>query len=243
LLVIALSITGALAFMSLSAPTRADTTTSTTRTLTVSGSGTTTGTPDTYTVSLSVVGVATDTNSAMQKANAVYQALADALTSDGYNASLLTLSSMNVYPEYYYPSNGPAVFQDYRVIFSLQYEETVAGSTPTSLGTKGAGVISDAVKAGVTNVNGVSFSLSDSAASTLKNQALTAATADAKGKAQTLAQGLGVQIVGVQSAQATDSYYPPIYNYAADIKAGAAPTFNAGPATETAQITVVFIIG
>ncbi len=244
LLVIALAITGSLAVMSMVSPTKADTTTSATKTLTVSGSGLATGAPDTYTVSLSVVGVDSSSSAAMQKATGVYNSLVSALDQDGYNTTLLTLSSLNVYPEYYYPASGPAVFQDYRVVFSLQYMETVANPTPSSLGTRAAGVIVAAVQAGVNNIYGVGFSLSDAAASALKSQALVLAAADAKGKAQTLAQSLGVQILGVQSAQAADSYTPPIYNYAADSKSGAqTPQFNAGPATETAQISVVYIIG
>jgi uncharacterized protein YggE len=244
LFVIALAITGSLAVMWMVSPTKADTTATTTKTLTVSGSGLATGAPDTYTVSLSVVGVDVNSGAAMQKANTVYNSLVSALDQDGYNTSLLTLSSLNVYPEYYYPSNGPAVFQDYRVVYSLQYTETVANPTPSSLGTRAAGVIAAAVQAGVNNIYGVSFSLSDGAGAALKSQALVLAAADAKGKAQALAGSLGVQILGVQSANAADSYTPPIYNYAADTKGGAAtPQFNAGPATETAQVTVVYIIG
>jgi uncharacterized protein YggE len=244
LLVIALAITGSLAVMWMVSPTKADTTTSATKTLTVSGSGLATGAPDTYTVSLSVVGVDSSSSAAMEKANVVYNSLVSSLDQDGYNTTLLTLSSLNVYPEYYYPSNGPAVFQDYRVVYSLQYKETIASPTPSSLGMRAAGVIAAAVQAGVNNIYGVSFSLSDGAGSALKSQALVLAAADAKGKAQTLAGSFGVQILGVQSVQAADSYTPPIYNYAFDSKAGASmPQFNAGPATETAQVTVVYIIG
>jgi uncharacterized protein YggE len=244
LLVIALAITGSLAVMWMVSPTKADTTTTATKTLTVSGSGLATGAPDTYTVSLAVVGVDASSSAAMQKANGVYNSLVSALEKGGYNTTLLTLSSLNVYPEYYYPSNGPAVFQDYRVVYSLQYVETVANPTPSSLGTRAAGVISAAVQAGVNNIYGVSFSLSNAAGATLKSEALVLAAADAKGKATSLAQSLGVQILGVQSAQAADSYTPPIYSYATDTKGGVStPAFNAGPATETAQITVVYIIG
>lgn len=246
LLVMALAITGSLAVMSMSSPTKADTATTAASTLTVSGSGLATGAPDTYTVSLSVEGVDANSSAAMQKANGVYNSLVSALGQDGYNTTLLTLSSLDVYPEYYYPNDGPAVFQDYRVVFSLQYQETVANPTPSSLGTRAAGVIAAAVQAGVNNIYGVSFSLSDAAASTLKTQALVLSAADAKGKAEALAQSLGVRILGVQSAQATDSYTPPvspIYNLAVISGGTQTPQFNAGPATETAQITVVYIIG
>ena len=246
LLVIALAITASLAVMSMSSPTRANTATSATNTLTVSGSGLATGAPDTYTVSFSVEGVDANASAAMQKANGVYNSFVSALDQDGHNTTLLTLSSLDVYPEYYYPNDGPAVFQDYRVVFSLQYKETVADPTPSSLGTRAAGVIAAAVQAGVNNIYGVSFSLSDAAASTLKSQALVLATADARGKAEALSQGLGVQILGVQSVQATDSYTPPIspiYDLAVISGGTQTPQFNAGPATETAQVTVVYIIG
>lgn len=128
--VIALAITASLAVMSMSSPTRANTATSATNTLTVSGSGLATGAPDTYTVSFSVEGVDANASAAMQKANGVYNSFVSALDQDGHNTTLLTLSSLDVYPEYYYPNDGPAVFQDYRVVFSLQYKETVADPTP-----------------------------------------------------------------------------------------------------------------
>jgi uncharacterized protein YggE len=244
LLVVALSMVGALAVVSMTSPSRADTTTNATTTMVVEGSGTVYGTPDTYSVSLDVVGVDANANSAMQKANAVYSTLLAALQQDGYNTSLLTLSSLDIYPEYYYPSSGPAVFQDYRVIYSLQFEETIAGATASSLGTKAAGFIVDAVQAGANDIAGVSFSLSDAAAATLRNQALAQAAADAKGKAQILAQSLGVQVLGVQSVQEVDNYSPPVLKYVASpYDTSQTPQFNASPASETAQITVTFVIG
>jgi uncharacterized protein YggE len=245
LLVLALCVTAVFATTSMLSPTHADTPANVTKTLTVSGSATVTGIADTYTISLQVVGVNADANVAMQKANTVYNSFADALSRAGYNTSLLTLSSLNIYPEYYYPSNGPAVFQDYRVVYGLQFKESLGNPSPTSLGSKAAGVIEAAVQSGVSYVSGVSFSLSDSAASALKSQALAQAATDAKAKAQTLAQSLGVQVIGVQSAVSTDSYSPPYFNFAgAALESGSSmPQFNAGPATQTAAVTVTFIIG
>ena len=245
LLVTALSITGALALMSFAPPTRADTTSDATKTLTVSGSGIATGIPDTYAVTFSVVGVNNDPNGAMLRANDIYEALVSSLGQAGYNTSLLTLSSLSVYPEYYYPSNSPPVLQDYKVVYSLQYKEVVASSTPSTLGGRAAGVIVAAVKSGVKDISGVGFSLSDPSAASLKGLALALAASDAKSKAQILAVSLGVQVLGVQSVQATDTYSPPIFwnlNGAA-LDSSKTPQFNAGPATETAQVTVTFVIG
>ena len=248
IVLIAITVTFALALVSMSTPTKADTTSAPPRTLTVSGSGTVTGMPDTYTVSFSVTGADKDPGVAMQNATDLYDAVMANLEKSGYNTSLLTLDTLNVYPEYYYPSNGPAVFQDYSVVYALQYEETVANPTASSLGVRAAGVIVAAVEAGVGNVNSVSFSLSDAGASALKSQALSKAVADAKGKAETLSQGLGVQLVEVQSTQVTDSYTPPVYSqtydlYTATLSGISTPAFNAGPATENIQVGVVYIIG
>ena len=243
-IVVALAVVGALAFASSSMTTKAEAPTET-KTLSVTGNGVAVSYPDTYLVWLNVVGEDVTSQGAMEKANALYEALSSALEAGGYNSTCLTLSSVNVYPVYYYPKEGQPVLTGYRVVFGLQYRETTEGASPKVLGTRAAGVVQVAVSAGVNEVYGVSFTLSDASTSSLKEQALAAASTDARQKAQTVASSLGVQVLGVKSAQVVDSYYPPIL-VSRDALAGAQggqPEFTAGPISLTARVDVAFIIG
>ena len=58
-------------------------------------------------------------------------------------------------------------------------------------------MIEAVIDAGATTINGITFDVADRAAA--EAQARDAAVADAKAKADTLANGLGVRIVGVAS--------------------------------------------
>ena len=104
-------------------------------------------------------------------------------------------------------------------------------------------VLDAAVGAGADSSWGVEFGLKD--ASAQRSQALTAAIADARKKADAMATALGVSVTGVGSASES-SYSPPI-QYGGVVPASgasAAPTqIQPGQLTISADVTVVYTFG
>jgi len=75
----------------------------------------------------------------------------------------------------------------------------MSNPSPTALGTRAAGVIQIAVSSGITQVSGVSFSLSDSLQQSFEGPGAGRRDNAAKHKAEVVTQSLGVQVQGVQS--------------------------------------------
>ncbi len=114
-----------------------------------------------------------------------------------------------------------------------------------------AGAIIDAgAQAGANRVNNVQFTLSKAAEETAKTAALKMATEGAKGKAQAIADGLGVKLLGVASVNEANVYFPPMYMRGYETamaldkaEAVAMPPIEAGDLTVTATVNVVYNIG
>ena len=208
---------------------------STQRTVTVTGSATIRSAPDEAVISL---GVQTQANTAQgaisqnaEKMMKVLQALAD----QGVSKDDIATSWVSLYPTY--GQNGMEI-TGYQA--SNQVDVTLHDMA------KVGPVIDAAVAAGANFTNGVTFQLSDRNQGV--NQALTAAVADAKAKAETLAAAGDAQLGAVVSIQegSAPSTYPPIM-YGADQAAGAAqaaPTPIQPPTLETqVSVTVVWSLG
>jgi uncharacterized protein len=111
-------------------------------------------------------------------------------------------------------------------------------------GTSTVGQVLDAaVAAGANNSWGVTFGLKDDSAA--RSQALQAAIADARGRANSMATSLGVSITGVGSASETSYSAPQPIVYAAKAAAAPAPStpVQAGQLTITADVSVVYTFG
>jgi uncharacterized protein YggE len=103
-----------------------------------------------------------------------------------------------------------------------------------------AGAVLDAaVRAGANNAGNVRFALKNQ--SGLRNQALAAAAADARSKADALAAALGLKITGVSSV-VEGSTSAPIYRVPQVAAAAAAPSvpIEPGQLQVTADVTIVF---
>jgi len=85
-------------------------------------------------------------------------------------------------------------------------------------------VIDAASEAGANNIQGISFELSDEVADDLKNDAYVMALRDAEGKANLIADTLGLEVTGVLSV--SESVYYPYTPY----KAYAEATMDRAPA-------------
>ena len=134
---------------------------------------------------------------------------------------------------------------DLSIYFDSQHDYYVVSHQITvkldDTGRVGA-VLDGAVSAGANNSWGVSFGLKDQ--STERAQALKAAVADARKRADAMASALGVTVSGVGSASET-SYSPQPIAYAARAAASAPSATNVQPGqlTVTADINVVYTFG
>ncbi len=202
------------------------------RTVTVSGTATIKSAPDEAVVGL---GVQTQANTAQgalslnaSKMLKVLQALAD----QGVDKADVATSSVSLYPTY--GQNGMDITG-----YQAANEVNVTLHDMNKVGP----VIDAAVGAGANFTNGVTFQLSDQNQGV--NQALTAAVADARSKAQTLAAAGDAQLGQVVSIQETSAPSgPPVY-YGRDAVAGAAasvPTPIQPPTLET-QVSVTVVWG
>ncbi|MDO4203370.1 MAG: SIMPL domain-containing protein [Selenomonadaceae bacterium] len=195
----------------------------------VTGSGVSSAAPDTANISLGVTTRADDTTAASIENAAVTAQVRAAVSSLGIKNSDIQTSHYNCYPEY--GTDGKVV--GYRVSNTLAV--TVRDFQTINK------VIDDSLKAGATEVSGLSFSLSDT--SKLRSVAIKAAIADAKEKAEIIAASLGKSIIGIQTITESSSDTPRRYGNAMLMKTAAADThIDGGELDYNATVTIHYYI-
>jgi uncharacterized protein YggE len=171
-------------------------------TISVAGSGKVVVVPDLGTVRLGVVVERNTAKAAREAAAEAMTKVVAAIKKLGIDDKDIATANVSLSPVYDYPNNQSPRIRGYQ----LQNMVTVTVRDLDKL----SSVLDDGVQAGATSVDGISFDVADRAASEAK--AREAAVADAKAKADTLANGLGVKIVGVASVSeqtSTPVYYAP----------------------------------
>ena len=205
-------------------------------TVTVSGAGEVSVAPDVADVVLGV-SITKPTVAAAQSAAATSMAaVVAALKKDGVVDKDITTVNLSLSPVYDY-SNGSAP----RLV-GQQYTNTVK-VTVRDLKTV-ASVVDDAVAAGATTIQGISFRLNDP--KTVQVQARQLAMSDARAKADALTSAAGVSVKGVASISETTTSTPLYYSGALDSKAAAAQVstpIQTGTTDVTVQVTVSYLIG
>ena len=172
--------------------------------ITVSGTGETQISADTAVVTLGVEARDKDVLAAQQKANGVIAAIREALTELGIPQDCVNTDYMNIYAIYDYDGSR---------------EQVTAYSAGSSLAIKVTDmdkvglVIDTAFAAGANTLNGISFSASDTEAA--KAESLKKAVADAKAKAEILAEAAGLKITGTDAVSegGTFSYDNNVGNF------------------------------
>ncbi len=226
------------AFVAIQAPSFAQDTGSsdpstTQRSVTVSGTATIKSAPDEAVISL---GVQTQANTAQgalsQNAEKMVKVL-QALMDQGVGKDDIATSSVSLYPTYGQSGMDITGYQAANQVDVTLHDMGKVGS-----------VIDAAVGAGANFTNGVTFQLSDQNQGV--DQALTAAVADAKSKAETLAAAGDAQLGAVISIQETSAppSGPPIYydKMAAGAAEASVPTPIQPPTLET-QVSVTVVWG
>ena len=232
----ALAALSAVVFVSMVAATCGDTTTTVQnaedqqRGISVSGQGIVQGSPDVATISLGVSSLANTVGEARTQAAASLTAMIDSMKANGVEDDDVQTTQLNIQPEYDY-TDGRQILTGFRVTNAVNAKLREIDRTGE--------VVDEAVEAGGDNttINGITFSIDDP--EELKRQAREAAVADARARAETLAQASGVTLGDPVTISET-SFAQPMYYSGAEIAAdtGAGAPVPATP-IEAGELDVV----
>jgi hypothetical protein len=169
-----------------------------------------------------------------QQQNAkVSSAILASLKAAGMSDADIQTSTYTIMPEYYYPQNGPPVLNDYKTVNGLKL--TIHNIL------KVGSFIDTASNAGATRVDNIQFELSDDQSSKMRQIVLANAGANAKLKALSIAQSMGLNLGKVKSVIEV-SYNVVPYVFAVQ-KAEQPPTpIQPGNVEVSAQVTVTYKI-
>ncbi len=174
-----------------------------TPTLNVVGTGQADLVPD---IAYIYVGVHTELPSAseaMNENNAQTQKMIEALTSFGVDAKDIRTTNFSIWPfDKYDPLTGVSTGEKYYSVDNTVYV------TVRDLDTLGD-LLDTVIAAGANTVNSIQFDVADKDAA-LK-QARADAIADAKAKAEELAEAAGMSVGAIRSISFTDSQYYPVF--------------------------------
>jgi len=198
-----------------------------THTITVSGHGQVFATPDEATMTVGVESRGTTAQQALSDDSGKMNAVIAAVEAQGVPSSHVQTSNLSLW----YDSERQTYVASHQVTVQMDSVDRVGAVLDASVG------------AGANNSWGVSFGLKDPSAA--HSQALQAAVADARKRADSVASSLGVSISGVGSASEATYQVYPVATTAAPAAPGAAPTtpVQPGQLTITADLTVVYTFG
>jgi len=174
----------------------------TTKTLQVTGQGTMSASPDQAILRLAVQTQALTATQASNDNAAMMSKVLDALANAGLSKDSIQTTSYTLTPIYESKSDQttPPRVLGYTARNAIQVTITNFSSTGKILDT--------AVTAGVNEVQGISFTLSNSALATLQRQATQLALQDAAAQAKAIASTMGVTLLGPVSISPGYSFQP-----------------------------------
>ena len=201
-------------------------------TVTADGTATVTADPDRAEITVAVESTADNASAARSRVAADVERLRGALTDAGYEVRTV---EFRLSPEYDRSSDERELV-GYRAYHALAFETAPDG----------AGAAVDlAVDNGATAVRDVRFTLSDERRAELREEALAAAVSDARATAETAA-GAADRSVGTELSMRVGSagvspYDSRVAYETAD--AGGSTSFEPGPVTVSASVTVTYELG
>ena len=196
--------------------------------ITVNGVGTVTAKPDEAEFTFGVETQGQTADEALAKNSVAVQKVIDAVKGAGVAASDIQTQQVSVYPRY--SDNGQAI---------VGFTATNSVTAKIRDVSKAGAVTEAAVKAGANQVYGPTFSISNQNA--LYKSALDDAFADAKSKADAIAQTTGVTLGRVVNVVESGQSFMP-YPAASDAAGEAAPPIEPGLQEIQATLTVTFAI-
>jgi len=205
-------------------------------TISVSGTGKVTLSPDTADIHLGVLASDRTVKAVRSRAAASMTAVIAALKKLGIADKDIQTSWVSLQPTYDYNAgtNPPRVT-------GYQFSNSVSVTLHDL--DKVGDAIDDALAAGATTLDGITFRVADENAA--ESQARTAAMADAKAKAQALATAAGVSITGVASISETvaPTPYPIFYGAAQAAGKDASTPVQPGSTDISITVAVAYLIG
>lgn len=219
-----------LSFLILGAASAVAQTAPETATLTAEGTGIVTTRPDIVIISIGVATRAESPAAALDANSRDMQAVIDAVIAAGVSDADIQTSGFSINPVYAdrrYDSDEPAEI----VGFAVSNEVTVR---IRDLDNSGA-VIDEVVAAGANQINSIRFDISEPGP--LRDEAMVAAIADARRKAELMAEAAGVELVRILSVSAYAGGQPQ-FEYA---RVASAPIV-AGEQAISANATVIYEI-
>ena len=207
----------ALAAAPLATPVFADAQTSNATTLSLSVEGDATATPDMATISFGVQTQGATAATALQANNARMTAVMAALKAAGIAARDIQTSSLNLNPQYTYGNNTPPVLNGYQASDEVSVRVNDLGQTGP--------VIDQVVKAGVNQIEQVTFGLKNSDAALDQARQSAIATLGQRAALYASATGLHVsRLVLVEEGQHQNIVAPrPMFAMAKAVGATATP--------------------
>jgi uncharacterized protein len=195
-------------------------------TITVTGNGTVNATPDRASFDFGVTTQASTAAEAVSRNASEAQAIVDALKNAGAASSDIQTTEVSLWPQ---TANDGTQITGYQASNSVQ--------VTAALG-KAGGLMDAAVGAGANNVDGPNLDTADK--SSLYDQALEQALADAKGKAQAIADAAGLSVTGLVKVTEGGNAAPLPYLAAAKPAAGTAVPLEAGTQQIQASVDVTY---
>ena len=193
--------------------------------ITVTGNGTVNATPDRASFDFGVTTQASTAAAALSRNSDQARAIVAALEQAGVDARDIQTTDVSLWPQT--RANGTEI---------VGYTASNSVNVTASLARAG-GVVDAAVGAGANNVGGPNLDTSDK--TSLYNEALKQALADAKGKAEAIATAAGLGITGVEKVTEGGQAVPlPYYAQARAVDAGA--SIEPGTQQIQASVTVTY---
>jgi uncharacterized protein YggE len=192
--------------------------------ISVSGEGEVTAVPDVGEFSFSVNADAEEAATAQKEVADTINAIVAYLKENGVEEKDIKTEYYNLYPKYRYEERVCAFGMSYcppgeQVQDGFTVSQSIRVKVRT-LDTAGD-LIAGAGERGATNLSGLNFTIDDESA--LKAEARESAIADAKAKAQVLADQLGVRLVRMTGYNENEGYNPyPYYGMGGDMMARSA---------------------
>ena len=210
--------------------------------ISVNGSGEVKAPPDQAIVRLGVTKEAKTAQQAQQQVNTAAQAILDAVRKLGIDPKQIQTSQLNLYPVYSQGPVEPMRGEHTPQIVGYQASNVIS---VTVLNIQQVGQVIDAgLNAGANQLEGVLFGLQDDTGA--RRQALTKAAAEARAKADTIAEALGVQILWVHEVVESGVSIQP-YVGAREVmmaaRADMAAPVSPGEVSVSASLTVRYAIG
>lgn len=205
------------------------------KTISVTGTATVSAAPDEALLDLAVQTQGTTATEATTNNAALMAKVMGALASEGISNDSIQTISYTLTPIYQTNVNqsAPSIIIGYTATNEIQV-------TVTDLGSIGR-IIDQAISAGVNQVQGITFTLSDAKLASLQQQALQLAVQNADGQAKAMASTLGITITGPTSISPGYTFQPTNYPRLAEAASGAAQTsIQPGTLQVTATVQVTY---